>query len=91
MATPATAVAVVAPVSVAPAVPVPATIAAVTTVELSAVSVAPFARTWITGCVANAPAGTPPERLRADKQGSLHGRWRGWRCGSAAASTTASH
>jgi hypothetical protein len=45
VATPATAVAVVVPVSAAPAAPVPATIDTVTTVALSAASVTPLLRT----------------------------------------------
>src|SRR5262245_51133894 len=60
VATPAEAVAVVVPVSCAPAVPVPATSAAATTVLLSAVSVVPLLRTWTTGCVAKAVACTEP-------------------------------
>src|SRR6185295_14751363 len=61
VATPATAVAVVVPVSAAPAVPVPATIVPVTPVVLSAASVAPLLRTCTTGCVANATVGAAPE------------------------------
>jgi hypothetical protein len=58
VATPAVAVAVVVPVSCAPAVP-PVS-AAVTTVELSVASVLPLLRTWTTGCVVNAVACTEP-------------------------------
>src|SRR3954463_4992402 len=60
VATPAAAVAAVVPVSCAPALPVPATRAAVTTVELSVVSVVPLLRTWTTGCVVNTVACTEP-------------------------------
>src|SRR5205085_5986997 len=58
--TPPAAVAVSVPPSVAPAVPVPGAIDAVTMVELSVASITPLLRTCTTGCVLKAAGAVPP-------------------------------